>query len=79
MMILCQNRKGLVKVGTKIYILEFKDSVQILNRINRDDVVVLGEYEKKSDAEDILKKIFQAIRNKRDSFCMPRPDEIVRI
>ena len=79
MMIFCQDRRQLVKAGRKIYILEFKDGVQILNWVNQDDAVVLGEYEKKSDAEDILKKIFQAIRNKRDSFCMPKPDEIARI
>lgn len=79
MMIFCQDREKIDKAGKRIYLLEVGNKYQILNKHSDNEVTMLGEYEKKSDAEDILKTIFQYLRGRKDSYCMPKLNEIVRI
>jgi hypothetical protein len=76
-MIFCQDRTKIEKTGKRIYLLQVGDRYQILNKHSDDEVTLLGEYEKKCDAEEILKTIFQYLRGRKESYCMPKLNMII--
>ena len=78
-MIYTQDRSSIVRIGKRLYILQIGDMYHIMNKNNDNDVDDLGEYEKKNDAEEILKTIFQFLRGKKDSYCMPKLNEMIKI
>lgn len=71
MMIFCQNRRVVEKVGKRIYIVYSNGKYQIMNRHNDNEVTILGEYEKESNAQEVVREIFRQMRNKYDTYCMP--------
>ena len=73
-MILCQNRETIEQTGKRIYTLKVGDKYQVLNKVKDDEVTVLGEYNFPGHAARVLKDIFQYIRTKKDTYCMPDKD-----
>ena len=77
MMIFCQDKEKIEQIGRRVYILKIADTYQVLSKRNDSDVTVLGEYKNHRDAGEVLKTIFQYIRAKKESYCMPDKDNVI--
>lgn len=70
-MIFTQGRESIVKAGKEIYVLKIQDTYHIMNKYSSDEVIDLGEYSTPGVASKVLKDIFQFIRSKKETYCMP--------
>lgn len=76
MMIYLQDRSRVTPANSDMFILQIPDDSYLIVKSYGDNEIVLGEYESEKFAIEVLRRIFQAIKDKKPSYCMPEFEEI---